>query len=324
MSKVRVAILRGGPSEEYEVSLKTGQAVITALDRNLFSPIDIVITKSGEWLQSGFPVFPEQVLHCVDVVFIALHGTYGEDGTIQRILERYGSKYTGSGVLASKIAMNKALTKAYLKESGVRMAPHTTVSRNILPQLYNVVERIGNDFGPEYVIKPISSGSSVGVRMVSSKMNLLRELTAALEDHHEVLVEQRVHGKEATCGVIERFRDMALYALPPIEIVPPQQSDFFDNTVKYDGSTEEICPGRFPHETKREIERVAKLVHETLNLSQYSRSDFMVGNDGVYFLEVNTLPGLTSESLLPKAISAVGGTYSDFLTHLLTDALEYR
>ena len=110
--------------------------------------------------------------------------------------------------------------------------------------------------------------------------------------------------------------------MPPIEIVPPQSADFFDYKVKYDDTTKEICPGRFSRDVKEEIERAAKRAHETIGLSQYSRSDFIVADDGIYFLEVNTLPGLTKSSLFPKAIAAVGGTYEDFITHLITDALE--
>ena len=321
MSRIRVAILRGGLSEEYKVSLWTGAAVLENIDRTRFEPLDVVISRNGEWILDGRTYLPEQILHCVDVVFNALHGTYGEDGTIQRLLDRYAVPYTGSKAFASSVAMNKVLTKKYLHDTPVTVAPHMHVRKDSLDDIGRVADQIQNVFGPQYVIKPVSSGSSVGTMVVKNPLLLRQALTDALNVFDEVMVELRIQGREATCGVVERYRDESLYALPPVEIVVPEQSDFFDHSGKYNGSTKEICPSTFPHETKREIERMAKLIHETLGLSQYSRSDFIVAPDAIYFLEVNTLPGLTKESLFPKAISAVGGSYQEFITHLLTDTL---
>jgi D-alanine-D-alanine ligase len=321
MSRVRVAILRGGLSDEYEVSLKTGAAVLEQIDRERFQPIDIIISKNGEWLTEGRVRMPEQVLHSVDAVFNALHGSYGEDGTLQRLLDRYTIPYTGSKAFASSVAMNKLLTKQYLKHTGIKTPPHVHVTRESLSDLGRVVENILDVFGPQYVIKPINSGSSVGTMMVKNPTLLTQALTDALSRYDEVMVEARIPGREATCGIIERFRGQSCYALPPIEIIVPPHAEFFDTCVKYDGSTQEICPGRFPRDVKDAIEHTSKLVHETLGLSQYSRSDFIVADDGVYFLEVNTLPGLTKESLFPKAIAAVGGTYHDFITHLIVDSM---
>lgn len=319
--KTRVAVLRGGLSDEYTVSLATGAAVLEAMDRRFFDPIDVVITRNGEWLIEGYVRFPEQILHSIDLVFNALHGTYGEDGTVQRLLDRYGVKYTGSKAMPSSVAMHKALTKDTLKDTGIKMAPHMVVRKDALHDVYALSDKIVAMFGPQYVIKPVASGSSVGTMMVKNPVLLPQALKDALEHHDEVIVEARIQGREATCGVVENFRNQDLYSLPPIEIVPPPHAEFFDEKVKYNGSTQEICPGRFKYETKRDIEELSKLVHQTLGLSQYSRSDFIVANDGIYFLEVNTLPGLTKESLFPKAIHAVGGTYSGFISHLLTDAL---
>lgn len=323
MTKIRTAILRGGFGDEYTVSLATGAAVLEAIDRELFDPIDVVITKNGEWLIDGVVRYPENFLPVVDVVFLGLHGTYGEDGTIQRLLDRFAVPYTGSKALSSSIAFNKALTKDTMKKVSVKMAPHLTVSRDSLESVPRIAEQIATMFGPQYFIKPVSSGSSVGTMMVKNPMLLSQAITDALSVYDEVIVEPRIMGREATCGVIERYRNEPLYALPPIEIIPPEEAEFFDNTVKYNDTTQELCPSTFPKAIKDEIEKTSKLVHETIGLSQYSRSDFIVADDGIYFLEVNTLPGLTPTSLLPKAIAAVGGTYSDFITHLLTDTLEY-
>lgn len=321
MSKYRVAILRGGLSDEYTVSMLTGASVLENINRNLFEPIDVIIARSGEWIVDGRARLPEHILQASDIVFNALHGAFGEDGTVQRFLERYAIPYTGSGPLASGIAMNKVTTKHCLRDTGIKMAPHVTVSRDSLSSLGQVTENILNTFGPQYIIKPVSSGSSVGTMMVKNPLLLTQALTDALQNFDEVMVEARLEGKEATCGVAERYRNHDFYAFPPIEIVPPPTADFFDTAHKYSGKTEEICPARFDYSTKKEIENVAKIAHRALGLSQYSRSDVIVTHDGVYFLEVNTLPGLTKESLYPKGINAVGGSYCEFITHLLMDSL---
>ncbi len=324
MTKTRVAVLRGGPSDEYDVSLMTGGAVLRAIDTNQYEPIDVVITKNGEWLVGGIVKYPERILSTVDIVFNALHGSYGEDGTVQRLMDTFGVPYTGSKALPSSIAMHKALTKKMLQDTGILMAPHVTVRRDSFEDVHALAKKITDTFGPQYVIKPVASGSSVGTMMVKNPALLPQALEDSLSRYDEVIVEARIQGREATCGVIERFRDTELYALPPIEIIPPASAEFFNNEVKYNGATQEICPGNFDIHTKHDIESASRLIHSTLNLSQYSRSDFIVNRDGVYFLEVNTLPGLTEESLLPRALAAVGSTYESFISHLLTDALERK
>lgn len=321
MQKQRVAVLRGGPSEEYDVSLVTGASVLEALDRERFEPLDVIITKSGEWLLRGCSRAPQEILCSVDVVFIALHGAYGEDGQVQRLLDTLGVPYTGSKSFPSAIALNKVLTKDKMREHNVRMARHMLVGASARANVQGLTDSIAALFGPKYVVKPISSGSSIGTYIAENRHMLYSALQKGLEQYEQILVEEFITGREATCGVVNNFRDQQCYVLPPIEIVPPQNVAFFDYEVKYNGLTEEICPGRFTREEKQEIERIARLVHETLELSQYSRSDFIVANDGIYFLEVNTLPGLTPESLLPKALGAVGCSYKQFVEHLIDDAL---
>lgn len=323
---LKIAVLRGGPSEEYDISLLTGASVIEALrsEKNArkYMPIDITITRKGEWIRDGYVRKPEQILQNVDAVFIALHGSFGEDCTVQRLLDRFSVPYTGSGAYASAIGMNKVLAKDLMRQHGVRMPRHMLITKDSRSNLMGQVETLTDLLGSQFVIKPTNSGSSVGVSVVNNQAELLPKLARALETYDEVLVEEKITGKEATCGVLNNFRNEKLYALPSIEIVPPREAAFFDREVKYNGCTEEICPGRFSHEEKKEIERLARLAHETLGLSQYSRSDFMVKDGNVYFLEVNTLPGLTPESLLPKSLAAVGTSYESFIDHLLTDRLE--
>lgn len=324
MSKIRVAVLRGGFGDEYKASLWTGASVLEHINRSVFEPIDVIIARNGEWIVNGVVRLPEQILHSVDVVFNALHGTFGEDGTIQRLLDRYAVPYTGSTAFASGIAINKTMTKHFLKDTGIKMPQHVQVSRDSLHDMGRVVENIIDTFGPQYIIKPVSASSSVGTMSVKNPLLLQQALTDALSRYDEVLVEAKIPGREATCGVINRYRDKQVYTLPAIEIVLPHDADFYSTELKHSDTIEHHCPSRFSRDIKNEIESLAQLVHETLNLSQYSKSDFIVANDGIYFLEVNTLPELSKQSLLPRAIEAVGGTYEDFIAHLIHEAILTR
>jgi D-alanine-D-alanine ligase len=319
MSRTRVAVLRGGPSDEYDVSLRTGSAVLSSIDTTCFEPIDITITKSGEWLIEGRTRYPEHILPTIDVVFIALHGAYGEDGTIQRLLDRFGVPYTGSGAYASGIAMHKGYTKAHVREAPVLLGEHEIITRELHKTGATYAGEIRSRFGQQYVVKPVSSGSSVGVELVLNTLDLGDAIERAFMQSNELIVEEYIPGREVTCGVIERFRGKEVYALPPVLIVPPPEAHFFDSAVKYDGSTQEICPAPISRKETEAIERAAIDIHKTLGLSQYSRSDFILGKDGLYFLEINTLPGLTKESLFPKALTAVGSNHESFVNHVLHD-----
>ena len=318
MKQTRVAVLRGGPSTEYGVSLETGNCVIKALKQANFYVKDIVIAPNGEWLVDGMTRTPNQSLSDIDVSFLALHGEFGEDGTVQRILERMSVPYTGSGPMPSSIAMNKSLTKARLKELNVKTPRHMRLTKEGVTDPARSAQSIGALFGPHYFVKPERGGSSVDTHLVKSEIELAQIISKVFERNTEILVEERIQGREATVGVLENFRGEDLYLLPPIEIIPPQEEGFFNENAKYSGKTQELCPGNFSRQEKDKLMSIAHKVHTTLGLRHYSRSDFMVASDGIYFLEVNTLPGLTAESLFPKAIDAVGSSYSELLSHLVT------
>lgn len=324
MKHERIAVLRGGLSSEYDISLMTGQNVIEALRSNGYFVKDVIIARNGEWLIDGLVKSVEQALRDIDVVFIALHGEYGEDGTVQRELQRHNMPYTGSSPMPSSIALNKTLTKEQLKELGIKMPKHMRLTRDGLTDPVRTAESITKLFGPHYFIKPERGGSSIGTRLVKAEAELPQAIMQALSDADSILVEEAIHGREATVGVLEDFRSDPLYVFPPIEIIPPTESEFFAADVKYTGVTEEVCPGNFSKQEKDELMKTAASVHRALSLSHYSRSDFIVTNDGVYFLEVNTLPGLAVHSTLPKAVDAVGSSYSELLSHLVRLAVNTR
>lgn len=313
----RIAVLRGGPSSEYDVSLLSGAAVLAALRELNYPHKDITITRRGEWLESGMLRTPDNALEAVDIVFIALHGEYGEDGQIQRLLHRKKIPFTGSGSLSSAIAFNKELTKKSLKDFNIKMVEHRRVDKHSLHNLQSELDYIDETMSAELFVKPLTGGSSIGARYVPNKNILAETLHELLLLYDSVMVEEFIRGREATVGVLQNFRGQSLYVLPPIEIILPGGQPFFSNEVKYNGATEEICPGRFSFDEKVKLAEAAALAHTVLHLDHYSRSDFIVRNGEVYFLEVNTLPGLTTESLLPKAAAAVGLSFNDLVKHLV-------
>ena len=317
MRKV-VGVLRGGPSREYDVSLRTGASVLGALDREKYDPRDIFIDRSGEWHVHGIAQSPEKALKGVDVAFNAMHGEYGEDGRVQRQLDSLGVPYTGSDAFASAIAFNKHHTKEAVRKLGVKV-PHGLVLEPAREgEIRELAHRIFRTFPHPAIVKPVSGGSSVGMHVAHTYHGLEHALREASAHAPKILVEEFIAGREATVGVVDDFRNERAYALMPVEIVPPAHHPFFTYEAKYGGQTREHVPSRFTEEQKGELERIAKAVHEGLGLSHYSRSDFIVSKRGIFFLEVNTLPGLTGESLLPKALKAVGSSLTSFLDHVVS------
>lgn len=316
----RVAVLRGGPSDEYEVSMNTGKTVLNALKQLDYVVKDIVITRKGEWLEAGIARSPETALDAVDVVFIALHGHYGEDGQVQRILQRKHIPFTGSRALPSAIAFNKELTKRTLLEHDIKMPKHRLLRGDSLWSVQTELDDIIAELGEELFLKPSANGSSVGAKYVTNRQMLEEAVAELLRDYNEVLVEEFIRGREATVGVLQNFRGERLYTLPAIEIVPPNGSPMFSNTDKYNGLTDEICPGRFSYSEKETLAEKALLAHSIIGCDHYSRSDFLVKDGEVYFLEINTLPGLTEQSLFPKAAQAVGLEFKQLIEHLVETA----
>lgn len=316
MKHLRVAVLRGGPSDEYDVSMMTGAEVIAALMRQGIDVVDVVISRRGTWMVHGFERTPKDALVFVDLVFNALHGAYGEDGTLQRELDRFGIPYTGSRAYPSALAINKILAKEVLRSVGIKTPPHLRVTR-AGTDVRRVAATIESLFGPVYMIKPVNGGSSIGIRRAHGMHELVHALNEAFKDREEVLVEKYIQGREATVGVVEGLRGQQFYSLPTMEIIPPASRDFFDYEVKYNGETDEICPGRFSRSEKDDLADAALKAHTALGLSHYSRSDFIVNDKGIYFLETNTLPALANGTLFPKALAAVGHDYDDFVRHLL-------
>lgn len=317
MQKLRVGVVRGGPSSEYEVSLRSGATILRHLSPEKYEPLDILLTKNGEWIVDGLLTDLPTLAHRVDLIWNSLHGEFGEDGKFQRQLEHFGIPYTGSSSLPSAIAMNKALTKERFRDLGIR-TPHGVV----IEEEHDVEEavfQVFKNYAMPVVVKPTSAGSSVGVTIAENYEELLAGVERARE-WGAVLIEEMIRGKEATCAAIDAEDDTVM-ALHPIEIIPAKGKDFFDYEAKYEGKSREVCPGNFTIGEMDELRSLAARIHRGLGLRHYSRSDFIVSPRGIYALEVNTLPGMTEASLVPLALRTAGVEISEFIDHVIGLAL---
>jgi len=318
--KLKIGVLMGGPSSEHEVSLKTGQKVIENLDKEKYEIRPILITKEKNWIVNKEITKIKEALAGLDLVFIALHGEYGEDGQIQAILDYYQIPYTGSGVSASKLGMNKFLSRQAFKSAGLKTPFSIYLEKKTWLFAPQILKTIKKHFSGPIVVKPNNLGSSVGISIVNSLEDLEWAVRKAFQKDNQILLEEYISGQEATCGIIENFKEEKYFALPVTEIIPPE-GRFFDYEVKYDGSTQEITPARFSPKLTQRIQKMAKLAHQALGCQGYSRADFIISKNQVYLLEVNTLPGLTETSLLPQAAQVAGLSFPQLLDKIIQEAL---
>ena len=296
---LNITVMLGGPSAEREVSLRSGAAVAKAL-RSLGHNVTEVDPKDGQ-----FDLPPK-----TDVVFLALHGTYGEDGTVQRQLDKLGVLYTGCDAEASRIAFDKVLTKQRCLQSAVPTAKYLVVK--------SASEPFPRNFQPPLVVKPVRQGSSVGLRFVEQKTDWLAALAVALQFDSEVLVEEKITGRETTVGILGGE------ALPVVEVRPKVGG--YDYKNKYTaGNTEYFCPAEFDAVVTKRIQDAALGAFRAIGGRDYARVDVMVRANGEpVVLEVNTLPGMTETSLLPKAAFAAGLNYAQLCQRMVDLALKRK
>lgn len=312
--------MRGGVGSEYDVSLKTGGDVLKHLPREKYDVYDLLITKSGQWHLNGFPTTIAKIALHTDVVFNALHGEYGEDGKVQRMLEQFGILYTGSTVFASAVAMNKALAKYYFKQAGIK-TPECAVVRGG-DDIVLSARRVFRKFPGPYIVKPHAAGSSLGISVARDFESLIGAIKNALHyDYKMVLVEEYIKGREITCGVVDGARADELHALFPVEIVSPDGAEFFDYDMKCDGVALGKCPANLLPATTERVQGLAVAAHRALGLRHYSRSDFILSQRGLYILETNSLPGLAEVSPFAKSLHSAGLPFPEFLDYILTLAI---
>lgn len=313
--KYKVAVLRGGPSSEYEISLKTGKSVVENL-RNRHQVLDVVIDMHGDWYYNGILVSPAEVLSNVDVVFNAMHGEYGEDGRVQQILEQINVPFTGPKALSAMQSIRKDHARSVFENLGLKTPLAAIVEKTY--DIEKVAYEVFRKMPMPLILKPLDKGSSLGIVIVKDFKSLVDSLSALFVHTEKVLVEEYIQGKEATVGVIENFRNQELYPLFPTEIVLPEGKEFFDYDAKLNAEIKNICPGCFSKAENEVLQRSAIAAHRGLGLRHYSRSDFIVHpKRGVFILETNSLPGLGENSLICKSLGACGTKYDDFLDHVL-------
>lgn len=313
----------GGPSAEHEVSLNTGKAVVENLDKERYEVMPVIISKSNVWHFPDGSILGEKsaILKIKDskpeVVFLALHGEYGEDGTIQELLESNSIKFTGSGFLSSALGMNKAASLELLGLHSLKVPRFIVFSKN--DNWHELKSAIKEKFGFPVVIKPLNRGSSVGVTIVKDARKLEEAIQTCFVWSSIGLAQEYIKGREITVGVIGNKKE--IYPLPPTEIIP-KKSDFFDYKAKYTpGVSEEITPANIPKNLTQKVQDIAVKAHSILGCSGISRTDMIVNKNGdVYVLEINTLPGLTSTSLIPQQAKAAGISFRELLDKIIETA----
>lgn len=304
---LRVALLAGGASDEREISLASGRGAGNALREAGFSvtELDPAEKKDLQNLIAGN----------YDVAFLCMHGKMGEDGTLQGFLEMIGLPYIGSGVWSSALAMDKAKSKLFYENAGIQ----TPVSVTLYSPDDMSVEDILSTVGESCVVKPATEGSALGVYIVKGADEVKDAIEKAFELDSEVLVETFVKGTELTIAVLGKEQ---LEALPVIQIVP--RNEFYDFESKYaPGGSQHLCPAPLNAEATEKVQTIAKAAHRALGCSGISRSDFIMDENGEFWiLETNTLPGMTETSLLPDAARAAGIEFPELCTRLIELALE--
>lgn len=325
MSKKNVAVVMGGYSDEYKVSLKSGQLIYDSLDRDLYNVYKVVILKD-EWyflddrekkspinkadfsvsLDSGFTVK-------FDVCFNIIHGKPGENGELQAYWDTIGQKYTGCDFYQSALTFNKKDTLAVLSKYGIPSAKSIYLRSG---QEINE-DKIVAELGLPLFVKPNQSGSSLGISKVKEQSELKKALDFAFAEDDEILIESFLNGMEVSVGVVDFAGETIVLGIT--EIVP--HKEFFDYEAKYEGASEEITPARIDDETRIKVEEIAKRAYDSLGMSGFSRSEYIIMNGTPYMLEMNTNPGFSPASILPQQAKYYGISIQDLCGNEVEKAL---
>lgn len=321
--KKKIAVLVGGYSHEAQISVKSGETVMTHLDPEKYEAINILIDKKG-WTadyhgtaiavdKNDFSVPFEGGKITFDAAFIVIHGTPGEDGKLQAYFEMLSIPFTTSGSLASAITFNKYTCNSLLKHYGIRCASSVLIRKgdNIDQDM------IAEELGFPMFVKPCDGGSSFGVTKVKSADQIKNAVMHAMEHGTEVLIESFISGKEVTCGIFSYQGKTTV--LPATEIV--SKNEFFDFDAKYKGDSEEITPARISDDMMAEIQNITQEVYHLLNLHGMARIDFIIQDNEPYLIEVNTVPGLSAESIIPQQARVKGITLKELFSGAVEDCL---
>ena len=307
----RIAILSGGNSSEAKVSRNSGQAIETAL---------LEIYREVRQIELDTKIVPNLLAFNPDVIFPALHGPPGEDGTVQGMLEILGFPYVGSGVKSSAVAMDKILAKQVFKGAGLPIANHVIADQEI--ETSELLKKITSNLGTSICIKPPNQGSALGVTLISREEDIEMALNNAFKFASKVLVEERVFGREVTVGLIDT--EKGVKAFPIIEVTTPEDA-WYDYEHRYTaGLSTHVVPAKISSKLSVDIKNCAIEAHKSLGCRDLSRADFILRGDEFFLLEVNTLPGMTSTSLYPEGAESFGLQFPQLLNHLINRAFSRR
>ncbi len=319
MTRLRVAVVGGGRNAEHEVSLASAAAIVAALDPDRYRPVPLTIGRDGCWYGPtahrasapiGFPAALD-LLQRVDVVIPAVHGRHGEDGSLAALCELVGVPYAGSGVAAGAVGLDKHATKLLAAAAGVATAPGEVLERT------TAESRLRSFDGGPVVVKPVSAGSSVGVSAAATAQEFASALTTAFAVDERVLIEPYVSAREIDVAVLRRA-DGQVIIPPPLEIVV---DGVFDYETKYGGEARFIVPAPLENGEQAALERAALLTYDAIGCAGIARLDFFVTPDGVLLNEINTTPGFTPHSQVPRMFAAAGVGYPALVDLVITEAL---
>jgi len=307
MKKIRVGVLAGGASNEREISLRSGKAVYDALIREGINAIFLEIENDIKGVIEN---------NKVDVAFIVLHGRSGEDGTVQRILEEKNIPYTGSGVEASALALDKIASKKIFEKYGIPIAKYAVLNKDSALSTKTLNTEGSYELGLPLIVKPQSEGSSIGLSIVREKAFLRQAIDKAFDYGPKVLLEEYIEGRELTVGILDEE------PLPVIEIVTKER--VYDYKAKYnDPETKYLVPAPIDDKAYAKAKGVALRAHKALGCKSFSRVDIMMDSSGnMFVLEVNSIPGMTERSLFPKAAGAIGLNFNNLCIKLIENVLK--
>jgi len=313
----RIGILRGGISPEYNISLKTGANVQRALADAGFEAIDMLLDKDGVLHIKGIPADLEKAQQSVDAVWNALHGEFGEDGQVQRLLENFGIPYTGSGSLASAVAFNKQTAKEKAKALGI----NTPQSMLIMPEgeesVSAITQRIYNTMAPPWVLKPLSGGGSVRAYFAFTPLELSQFVDDSVAHAAPFLVEQYIHGREAAVGVINDFRTKSEYVLPVVEVKSGSR-EVLGHELRSSEDDYAVHSGSFNSDEREALSTLAREIHTAFDVADYSQSEFIIDSRGkIWFIEIDTHPHLTQNAPFLVALEAVGASLQEFVRSII-------
>lgn len=323
MIKKNIAVVAGGDSSEFVVSIKSGANLFNAIDCNLFNPW-LVRIRGNEWIvmedgkkiadldKSDFSFVIDGNKIKIDYAYIIIHGTPGEDGILQGYFEMLEIPYSSCGVQSSALTFNKFFCNNYLRSFGIPMAKSYRLT---LGEKYNAAQLI-KELGLPLFVKPSAGGSSFGVSKVKKAKELTEAINKALDESPEVLIEQFIEGQEFTCGVLRTSNKKLVF--PVTEVIP--LNEFFDYESKYEpGKADEITPARISDELTLKIQSLSSQIYDLCNCNGIVRIDYILNEGTFYFLEVNTIPGMTETSFIPQQIKAMGLNLTDLLTDIIND-----